>query len=221
MSAMPESLYSDDFSAVFCRLLAKASVTCYRVSQFTNIDQSYLSRLKNGEKNTPSPEVLMKISLALVHFSAKITLADIERLFNAVGRSIRAESGGRVVAGTPPRASRLLLPTVPLPSDRDDSGMRQGCRKASVGWTDSTPNTQVVQEPSSGIGAMTVRQAGKKGGLACSRNHGRGFYVGIGRRGQHVLRSRHPDKAREWGRMGGRPRKLTLEQIMGQASESE
>ena len=93
---MPESLYSNDFSAAFRRLLAKANVTCYQIHQFTNIDQSYLSRLKSGEKSTPSPEILMKISLALVHFSHKITVADIERLFNAVGRSIRAESGVRV-----------------------------------------------------------------------------------------------------------------------------
>lgn len=103
----------------------------------------------------------------------------------------------------------------------DDSGRRQGCRKASSGQTDRTPNNLVVQETSSGDGTMTVRQAGKRGGLACCRNHGRGFYVEIGKRGQHVMRSRYPDKAREWGRMGGRPRKLTLEQIMGQASESE
>lgn len=88
---MPEALYSKDFSIVFRQLLAKANISCYRINQFSHIDQGYLSCLRNGTKNNPGPETVMKISLALVHCSEKITLIDIERLFNAVGRSIRID----------------------------------------------------------------------------------------------------------------------------------
>ncbi len=38
-------LYSNDFSEVFSKLLAKADVSCYRISQYTNLDEGYLSRL--------------------------------------------------------------------------------------------------------------------------------------------------------------------------------
>ena len=86
---MEESLYRRDFSIVFDQLLGKANVSCYRVSDFSHIDQGYLSCLRNGTKSNPGPETVMKISLALVHCSEKITLMDIERLFNSVGRSIR------------------------------------------------------------------------------------------------------------------------------------
>jgi len=88
---MRESLYNSDFSTVFNRLLGKADISCYRISEFSHIDQGYLSCLRNGTKKNPSPETVMKIGLALVHCSDKISLVDIERLFNSVGRSIRID----------------------------------------------------------------------------------------------------------------------------------
>lgn len=94
------------------------------------------------------------------------------------------------------------------------------CPKASLGRGSRGQSTLLSKETSSSDSAtMTVREAGRKGGLACRRNHGRGFYVEIGKRGQQVMRARYPDKAREWGRLGGRPRKLALDEIMGQESE--
>ena len=86
---MQEALYNKDYSVAFDRALKKANISCYRISEFSHIDQGYLSCLRNGTKKNPSPETVMKISLALVHFSEKIILIDIERLFNSVGRSIR------------------------------------------------------------------------------------------------------------------------------------
>lgn len=57
---------------------------------------------------------------------------------------------------------------------------------------------------------ITVSEAGRRGGLACLRNRGREFYVEIGKRGQGVMRAKYPDKASEWGKQGGRPKKPNL-----------
>ena len=81
-------VYSNTFSQAFSQLLEKASISCYQISQFAHLDQSYLSRLKNGEKQNPSPETIIKISLALTHYSDKIKLYDIQKLFKSVGRSL-------------------------------------------------------------------------------------------------------------------------------------
>ncbi len=82
------AFYSTDFSKVFSDLTEKFGVKRSRISQYTHLDQPYLGRLKSGEKNNPSPETVIKISLALVHYSEDISLSDIERLFKATGRSI-------------------------------------------------------------------------------------------------------------------------------------
>jgi general stress protein YciG len=66
---------------------------------------------------------------------------------------------------------------------------------------------------------MTVREAGKKGGLSCLRNRGRGFFSEIGAAGQQTMRDRYPGMAREWGRRGGRPRKRGLADIMGETKK--
>jgi transcriptional regulator with XRE-family HTH domain len=81
-------VYSNSFSQAFSQLLETASVSCYQISQFAHLDQAYLSRLKNGEKQNPSPETIMKISLAFAHHSDKIKLYDIQKLFKSVGRSL-------------------------------------------------------------------------------------------------------------------------------------
>ena len=83
------TLYATDFSVVFSKLLEKNGITCYQISQYSHLDQAYLNRLRRGEKLNPSPETIVKISVALAHFSDKINLGDIEHLFNAVGRSIK------------------------------------------------------------------------------------------------------------------------------------
>jgi transcriptional regulator with XRE-family HTH domain len=82
-------LYSNDFGPTFSRLLEETGISRYKIHQFTGLDQGFLSRLCVGSKS-PSPETIMKIALALVHYSEKITLHDVEDLFKSVGRSIKA-----------------------------------------------------------------------------------------------------------------------------------
>lgn len=57
------------------------------------------------------------------------------------------------------------------------------------------------------LGAVTVGEAGRKGGLTVLQKKGRNFFIEIGRKGQRVMRKRYPNMASEWGKKGGRPRK--------------
>jgi len=82
------ALYGNDFSKVFSQLIEKAGISCYQIAHFAHLDQAYLSRLRNSERQNPSPETIIKISLALTHYSDKIQLYDIHRLFRSVGRSL-------------------------------------------------------------------------------------------------------------------------------------
>ena len=68
---------------------------------------------------------------------------------------------------------------------------------------------------------LTVREAGRLGGLAVLRKRGREFYSEIGRQGQRIVRERYPGMPSVWGKMGGRPRKPTLADIMGEESTNE
>jgi transcriptional regulator with XRE-family HTH domain len=81
-------IYRDNFAKAFVQLLEQSGVTCYQIEGYTGLNQAYLSPLKKGEKSNPSPETIMKISLALAYFSSKITIHDIEGLFRSVGRSV-------------------------------------------------------------------------------------------------------------------------------------
>ena len=59
--------------------------------------------------------------------------------------------------------------------------------------------------------AISVREAGRRGGLAVLATHGREHFSKIGKQGQKVLRDRHPCMASSWGRKGGRPKKPNLD----------
>jgi general stress protein YciG len=58
--------------------------------------------------------------------------------------------------------------------------------------------------------SLSVSEAGRRGGLTVLRNRGREFYTQIGVKGQQTTRSRYPNMASKWGKLGGRPRKLPL-----------
>ena len=66
---------------------------------------------------------------------------------------------------------------------------------------------------------LNVREAGRKGGQTVFRNRGREFYRQIGAKGQKEMRARYPDMASQWGKLGGRPRKPSLNQVMGENSK--
>ena len=85
---METGIYTGQFSEEFTKLLNRSKVSCYQISEYTGIDQAYLSRLKSGKKCNPSLETIIKICLALTYSSDKIKLHDIEALLNSVGRSI-------------------------------------------------------------------------------------------------------------------------------------
>ena len=60
---------------------------------------------------------------------------------------------------------------------------------------------------------ISVIEAGRKGGLRTLTRLGREFYAHIGRQGQYAMRRKHPSMAREWGRLGGRPKKNNLDDM--------
>ena len=64
--------------------------------------------------------------------------------------------------------------------------------------------------------SISVAEAGRKGGLTGLYRRGGAFYSEIGKKGQQAMRQKYPNMASEWGKLGGRPKKLTLNQIMGE-----
>jgi general stress protein YciG len=66
---------------------------------------------------------------------------------------------------------------------------------------------------------LTVREAGKLGGLTLLLKHGKSHFTEIGRKGQMATRAKYPEMASAWGKLGGRPRKLNLNTNMGEPGE--
>jgi hypothetical protein len=62
---------------------------------------------------------------------------------------------------------------------------------------------------------MSVNEAGRLGGSKTLSLKGREFYSKIGKMGQLSLRIKYPNMASQWGKMGGRPKKLNLFQPGG------
>jgi hypothetical protein len=67
--------------------------------------------------------------------------------------------------------------------------------------------------------SISVTEAGRKGGLTVLNKRGHSFYSGIGKKGQAVMRRKYPAMATKWGRLGGRPRKPNLAEIVGEAKK--
>jgi hypothetical protein len=61
---------------------------------------------------------------------------------------------------------------------------------------------------------MDVAQAGRLGGLEVLRKRGNAHFAEIGKQGQKTMRAKYPQMASEWGKKGGRPRKINLGERM-------
>jgi general stress protein YciG len=60
------------------------------------------------------------------------------------------------------------------------------------------------------ISEMTVKEAGRKGGLSLLNKRGTKHFAEIGRKGQEIMKKRYPGMASTWGKKGGRPRKNNI-----------
>ena len=85
---MAAELLSNNFAVVFDRLIKKSRVSCYKIAQYSQLDEGYLSRLRKGRKHGPSTESIIRIALALVHYSEEIGIDDVEELLQSRSLSI-------------------------------------------------------------------------------------------------------------------------------------
>jgi hypothetical protein len=63
---------------------------------------------------------------------------------------------------------------------------------------------------------ITVKAAGRKGGTTTRDRYGREFYQRIGKLGGERTRELYAELLREFGKRGGRPRRPSLDEYMGE-----
>lgn len=68
------------FANNFAQLRRKSGKSKYAISQYTGIDQAYLSRLESGEKAHPSREIILSIAFALASETNALSIYDIDEL---------------------------------------------------------------------------------------------------------------------------------------------
>jgi len=78
--------------------------------------------------------------------------------------------------------------------------------------TKSKDKDKTMQE--SGTSSISVTMAGYLGGIQTLSKYGRNHFVVAGSLGQKVFAHRYTsDDRRRWGKMGGRPRRITLAEM--------
>ncbi len=87
--AIKTGILNNQFSEKLSNLLERSGVSCYQISEFTGIDQAYLSRLRNDLQRNPSAELVIKIGLALVRYGKHINLHHVEQLLNSAGYTLK------------------------------------------------------------------------------------------------------------------------------------
>ena len=87
--AIKTGILSNQFPEKFSNLLERSGVSCYQISEFSGIDQAYLSRLRNGLQRNPSAELVIKIGMGLVRYGKGINLYHIEQLLSSAGYTLK------------------------------------------------------------------------------------------------------------------------------------
>lgn len=68
-------------------------------------------------------------------------------------------------------------------------------------------------------GSISVREAGRRGGRATLQNRGVNHFKKIGRKGGQRTAQLYHELLSEFGKMGGRPRRPILDEIMGEKGQ--
>ena len=73
------------FGETLKTLRLKADKSRYRLAQYSGLDEAYILRLESGERQNPSRDSVMKLSLALAANSEAVSIHDVNALLLAAG----------------------------------------------------------------------------------------------------------------------------------------
>lgn len=63
----------------------RAGLTHYGLCQLAQLDQSYLRRLLNGQRRSPSRDVVIALGEALMYYDPRFTKKHLERVLEVAG----------------------------------------------------------------------------------------------------------------------------------------
>ena len=75
------------FGETLKTLRSKAQKSRYRLAQYSGLVEAYILRLESGERQNPSRDSVMKLSLALASTSEVVNIQDVNALLLAAGYS--------------------------------------------------------------------------------------------------------------------------------------
>ena len=73
------------FGQTLKTLRTKSGKSRYRLTQYSGLNEAYILRLESGERQNPSRDSVMKLSLALASTSEAISIHDVNELLLAAG----------------------------------------------------------------------------------------------------------------------------------------
>ena len=66
------------FGETLKRLRTRAGKSRYQLAHYSGEDQAYISRLKRGQRNNPSGDVVLQLGLALVEGNEGVGVHDVD-----------------------------------------------------------------------------------------------------------------------------------------------
>jgi hypothetical protein len=85
---MAIGVLSNNFREIFTELVKRSGASRYMISKYAHVDEPYIYHLLKGDKNNPSPEIVIRIGFALACLSNKITIYDLEELLSSLQHTI-------------------------------------------------------------------------------------------------------------------------------------
>lgn len=82
-------------------------------------------------------------------------------------------------------------------------------------------NTEKPESKAEASDQITCQEAGRRGGRSTLARRGKDFFREIGAKGGKRQKELYADLLAEFGRLGGRPRRPSLDENMGEACSEE
>ena len=74
-----------EFSKTLKGLIGESGSSRYRLSRCSQVDEAYILRLENGQKQNPSRDLVIKLGMGPMQCSSSVTIDDVNGLLLSAG----------------------------------------------------------------------------------------------------------------------------------------